>query len=204
MRFPVIVSLIAFLLAMANGSNRASAQTYADSLRAFRDNYVKELLEDERAPIKKKDAGKLSFFPPNERYRVWAEVSETPESTPFMIPTHSGKNKQYKEYAILSFTIDGERHKLHVYQGIDLMKNDKYKDYLFLPLNDLTNYNTTYAGGRYIDLSIVDIKDQKILLDFNKSYNPYCAYADGFNCPIPPSENRMRIEIPAGEKTFPH
>ncbi|MBX2907720.1 MAG: DUF1684 domain-containing protein [Taibaiella sp.] len=204
MRFPVLVSFIVFFLATANGSNRAGAQSYADSIKAFRDNYVRELLEDERAPIKKKDVSKLSFFTPNEKYRVWADVRETPGSTPFMIPTHSGKNKPYRVYAVLTFMIDGERYGLRVYQGIDLMKNDKYKDYLFLPFNDQTNYNTTYGGGRYIDLSIVDIRDHKILLDFNKAYNPYCAYADGFNCPIPPSENRMPIEIPAGEKTFPH
>lgn len=179
-------------------------QSYADSIADFRKNYVRELLEDERAPVKKKDTGKISFFPANEQYRVWAEVRETPGSTPFMIPTHSGKNKPYRVYAILTFTINGERYSLHVYQGIDLIKNDKYKDYLFLPFNDGTNYNTTYGGGRYIDLSLKDITDQKILLDFNKAYNPYCAYGEGFNCPIPPNVNRMSIDIPAGEKVFPH
>jgi len=175
---------LAMLLLMVCAIHTGWCQNYTDSIAAFRKNYIKELLEDERAPIKKKDASKISFFPPDEGYRVWAEVRETPGSTPFMIPTRSGKNKPYRVYAILTFTINGERHSLHVYQGIDLIKNDKYKDYLFLPFNDGTNYNTTYGGGRYIDLSLKDITDHKVLVDFNKAYNPYCAYGEGFNCPI--------------------
>lgn len=201
---PGLKLLFATLALLLAATDEGWCQRYVDSIAAFRKNYIKDLLEDERAPIKKKDAGKISFFPADERYRVWADVRETPGSTPFMIPTRSGKNKPYRVYAILSFTINGERQSLHVYQGIDLMKNDKYKDYLFLPFNDGTNYNTTYGGGRYIDLSLKDITDNKVLVDFNKAYNPYCAYGEGFNCPIPPNENRMGIEIPAGEKVFPH
>jgi hypothetical protein len=68
----------------------------------------------------------------------------------------------------------------------------------------MTNYETTYGGGRYIDLSLKDIKEGKITLDFNKCYNPYCAYSDGFSCPIPPSENYLSTEIRAGEKVFVH
>jgi uncharacterized protein (DUF1684 family) len=75
---------------------------------------------------------------------------------------------------------------------------------LFVPFKDRTNYDATYGGGRYIDLSTKDIVNGRILLDFNKCYNPYCAFADGFNCPIPPDENSLPIEIAAGEKTFIH
>lgn len=184
------------------GAITAQGQLYADSIAAFRRNYVKELLEDKRAPVKPKDTGKLSFFPADDKYRVWADVRETPGSTPFMMPTHSGKMKPYRVYAILTFSINGAMHGLRVYQAIDLMKDGKYKDYLFLPFKDQTNYVTTYGGGRYIDLSVSDIHEHKVLLDFNKAHNPYCAYAEGFNCPIPPRENLLPIEIPAGEKTF--
>ena len=60
----------------------------------------------------------------------------------------------------------------------------------------------TYGGGRYIDLTITDIKNNLIELDFNKCYNPYCAYSDGYSCPIPPDENNLKIKIEAGEKKF--
>ena len=194
--------LYSLLLLMV--ATTASAQTYKDTIAAFRKKYVEELLADKRAPITPSQAEKLSFFPPDKSYCVWADFNETPGSTPFMIPTRSGKQKPYKEYGTLSFRIGATEYVLHAYQGVDLLKDTAYKEYLFIPFNDLSNYVNTYGGGRYIDLSVTDIVDNKVLLDFNKCYNPYCAYADGFNCPIPPSENRLPIEINAGEKTFIH
>ena len=89
-----------------------------------------------------------------------------------------------------------------MYQSVDMLNDAAHKDDLFVPFTDESNYETTYGGGRYIDLSIKDIKDNRIPLDFNKCYNPYCAYADGFSCPIPPKENSLHMEINAGEKVF--
>ena len=75
---------------------------------------------------------------------------------------------------------------LTIYQSEALMKKPDYEDYLFLPFKDMSNYTYSYGGGRYMDLRFDDIKDSTIVLDFNKCYNPYCAYTDGYNCPIPP------------------
>jgi len=180
----------------------AQAQSYTDSIMQFRKTYVKELLEDKRAPLKPSQVGNLSFFKPDHSFCVWATFTETPGSQPFMIETHSGKKKPYRQYGLLTFTIHDTALTLQVYQSIDLLQDQAHKDDIFVPFNDGTNYVTTYAGGRYIDLSVKDIKDDKILLDFNKCYNPYCAYADGYSCPIPPRENRLQIEISAGEMLF--
>ena len=192
--------LIIFLLIVCACNMRA--QSYADSIAAFRKNYIKELLEDKRAPVKPGQVGGITFFNADRSYCVWADFKETPGSVPFMIETHSGKKKPYREYGVLTFSIHDTVLTLHVYQGLDLVQDAAYKDYLFIPFTDETNYETTFAGGRYIDLAINDIKDNKVLLDFNKCYNPYCAYADGYSCPIPPRENRIGIEIPVGEKMF--
>jgi hypothetical protein len=91
---------------------------------------------------------------------------------------------------------------LHAYQSIHWGKTEQYKDMLFIPFTDNTNNKTTYGGGRYIDLDIKEINAGKIVLDFNKCYNPYCAFADGYSCPIPPRENSLNIDIKAGEKLF--
>jgi uncharacterized protein (DUF1684 family) len=53
-----------------------------------------------------------------------------------------------------------------------------------------------------MDVRISNVKDGKIILDFNKAYNPYCAYNEGFNCPIPPQENHHNLSIRAGERNF--
>lgn len=91
---------------------------------------------------------------------------------------------------------------LHVYQSIALMTKPGFEDHLFIPFTDETNVGETYGGGRYIDLKMGDIQNGMVVLDFNKCYNPYCAYKEGYACPIPPRENSLPIAIPAGEKRF--
>jgi uncharacterized protein (DUF1684 family) len=178
------------------------AQSYDVSVQAFRKNYIQELLVDAHAPIKSSQVKYFDFFKPDESFRVPATFIETPGAIPFKIETHSGKQKPYKQYGVLEFTLNGKPLKLHVYQSLDLVKESATKNYFFIPFRDETNYETTYAGGRYIDLTIDDVKSGHFLLDFNKCYNPYCAYADGYSCPIPPDENSLHVEIKAGEKMF--
>lgn len=182
----------------------AGAQTYADTIAQFRKKYIDELLADKRAPVKPSQVRYISFYPPDPAYRVWASFTETPGSAPFLVPTHSGKQKPFREYGQLVFSLNNSVCTLHIYQSVDLVKNVAYKDDLFIMFNDETNYEATYAGGRYIDLSVTDITNGGLMLDFNKCYNPYCAYSEGFSCPIPPDENRLRTPIKAGEKMFQH
>ncbi|MFT4738047.1 MAG: hypothetical protein ACI92W_002165, partial [Paraglaciecola sp.] len=70
----------------------------------------------------------------------------------------------------------------------------------YLAFADVTSGSSTYGGGRYIDVTIG--KSDKVVLDFNLAYNPYCAYAPDFSCPLPPRENILSLSIMAGEKDF--
>ena len=72
---------------------------------------------------------------------------------------------------------------------------------LFLAFADETSARETYGAGRYLDLKKIGGATE-IELDFNRAYNPYCAYAEGFSCPLPPPENILKIAIRAGEKTY--
>lgn len=180
----------------------SAQESYKTNIITFRNNYIKEHLADKRSPIKAADTAFLRFYPVNKNYRFVASVIVCHDCDSFEINTHSGKKKWYRKYATLHFSYKKKLLKLEVYQSLQLMRNQEYKNYLFVPFNDLTNYETTYAGGRYIDLQIDSIKNGKIVLDFNKAYNPYCAYAEGFSCPIPPVANRLKIKILAGEQLF--
>ncbi|GAA5095446.1 DUF1684 domain-containing protein [Chryseobacterium ginsengisoli] len=140
---------------------------------------------------------KHPFFPINSKYRVTAKFTKTENAEPFDLPTSSGKTKLYKEYGKATFILDGKTYILTIYQSQDLIKQEKYKDHLFLPFRDATNEKETYGGGKYMDLTIP--KGNTIVLDFNKSYQPYCAYnAYDYNCPIVPEENKLPVEIRAG------
>ncbi len=110
--------------------------------------------------------------------------------------TSSGHLKTYKVYGWLQFKIKGTECELTLYQPNPILED--YPDYLFLPFKDLTNGVTSYGGGRYIELTLEDFETEKVRIDFNKAFNPYCAYSKYYSCPIPPENNHLQVEIPVG------
>jgi len=144
----------------------------------------------------------LDFFEADTNYVVVADFIRTPKALPFSMPTTTGRETTEVVYAIAKFTLNGKEHRLEIYQSPDLITQEKYVDYLFLPFTDKTNGEETYGGGRYLDLRIP--KGNKIILDFNKAYNPYCAYNKKFSCPLVPAVNNLDTEIKAGVKAFEH
>ena len=175
------------------------AQTsYKDSIESYFKKYVKE-----HEVVRGKDKEFMSFFPVNEKYRMICLFERTINSPWFRMESSGPIKKNYRVYGILHFTINDTAVTLNIYQSQDLMTTKQYKDHLFIPFTDATSGEETYESGRYIDLEIKDIVNDKVLIDFNKAYNPYCAYVSGkYNCPIPPAANRLTVAIRSGEKAF--
>ncbi|ANH81918.1 hypothetical protein A8C56_13905 [Niabella ginsenosidivorans] len=193
--------ILIFLFTLIAGA-AAAQTTYRDSLERFLKNYVKE-----HQVVPEVDKKYFRFFPVDEQYRVVADFTPATDTAWFEIPTSSGKNKKYRAYGRLHFSINGQQLELTVYQSHFLMQYNQYWNYLFLPFKDATNGKETYETGRYLDLKTTDIKNNRLTLDFNKAYNPYCAYvATGYSCPVPPKENHLPVAIKAGEQKFakPH
>ncbi len=182
----------------------SQAQSYKHTIKKHRKSYKKTHLENERGPFyhKKKEIKKLRFYAPDENYKVTCQFTRTPDTEVFKMATYSGKTKDYKKYGELTFQINGHDLKLAIYQNIRLLMMPMYKDHLFIPFKDFTNDEATYGGGRYIDIKIGDIKNGELILDLNKAYNPWCAFSDGYNCPVPPRENHLEFKVEAGEKSF--
>lgn len=180
----------------------ANAQSYNGSIWQHRQHYKEEFVTEERSPIKGTDTGYLRFFAPDESYKITCSFMPTPDAPSFDMPTSSGKTKKFRQYGLVTFKVHDTLCSLQVFQNLGLLKDPKHSDHLFIPFTDGTTYTETYGGGRYIDLSTKDVTGNKVEIDFNKCYNPYCAFADGYNCPIPPVENRLPVTIPAGEKIW--
>jgi len=144
----------------------------------------------------------LAYFDIDKSYQVNAQFTPNDNEDSFNIPTYSGQEKEFYKYGTLTFSLKGKQRTLTVYRNLNTIKMEKYKNYLFLPFMDKTSGEITYGGGRYIDLETTDIVNNEMVLDFNKAYNPYCAYGDGWNCPIPPVENHLEISIKAGEMAY--
>jgi uncharacterized protein (DUF1684 family) len=187
---------------MCAAANVSKAQDYNKEIYAHREQCRKDFITEERSPLKVEEIKYLQYYEPDESYKVIADFSKTENAKAFDIPTMNGKTKEYIEYGKLKFKLQNREFILTVYQGIKLLENPETADYLFVPFTDSTNGNETYINGRYLEYHIGDIKDSKLVIDFNLAYNPFCAYSDGYNCPRPPMENALAIAIRAGEKDF--
>ena len=147
-----------------------------------------------RAKEKKKFDG-LEFFIPTSDYQVRALFREAFKLDTIQMKTTTGSVTNEIVYGNLFFQLNDRSHVLPVYREVDASD-----DYVFLPFTDLSNGDLTYGGGRYIDLTY-PLKDS-VLIDFNKAYNPYCAYNPKYSCPLVPSANHLETKILAGERSF--
>jgi uncharacterized protein len=178
------------------------AQTFKEKTEDYIVHYKEKFKANKNAPVKEENFKYMRFYEPDSTYSVECAFERTPDAVEFQMPTYSGLFRAYIKYGILTFKLKDSTLHLSVYRNLTLKDNPTYKGYLFVPYKDLTNAKETYGGGRYLEMWETDIQNNKVVLDFNKSYNPYCAYSDGYNCPVPPSENHLKIKIEAGEKIF--
>ena len=159
-----------------------------------------------KSPLKKKDLKSfkgLDFFPVDSSFIVTAKLTKTENAPTFQMATTTERKPLYKEYGVLNFMLKGKNLKLTIYQSQGDLKDEKYKDYLFLPFTDDTSGEESYGGGRYMDVMTTEEKqDGTIILNFNNTYNPYCAYNDKYSCPLTPRKNHLDIEVKAGIKAF--
>jgi len=162
-----------------------------------------EFKDATKSPLKEKDRKTfegLEFFTFDSTYVITAILKRTPDSNWFDMKTTTSRVSKERVYGIVSFELKGSTYTLNVYQGQDIMKREGFEDYLFLPFIDNTNGDESYGGGRYIDLRIPE--DDTIIIDFNKAYNPSCAYNEKYSCPIVPRVNYVPLEIKVGVKAF--
>lgn len=197
MKYTILIGL--FLITT---SIKANAQDYQALILKERQEKALSLSKSKFGPLPADQVQFLDYFPVDKAYRVTADVTLLVGEETFKMPTYDGTSNPYKRYAILNFTINNKPYQLTVYQSAALFQNPQYKNHLFLPFLDLTNGQESYSGGRYIDLSTDDITNGKATIDFNTAYNPYCAYSNGYRCPVPPQENILETKIMAGEKAF--
>lgn len=174
-----------------------------NAVTKFQEELNAEYADAKTSPLMPEDLATfktLDFYPANEKFFVVAKFVRTKKEKPFEMKTSTDRKPMYVKYGVVYFTIDGSNFNLNVYKNIALSQQEKYKDHLFLPFSDLTCGNESYIGGKYIDLKIP--KGKTLVIDFNTSYNPYCAYNHKYSCPIVPLENDLNIEIKAGVKKF--
>lgn len=165
----------------------------------FRKELNDHYLDPEHSPLTDEERAHFQgheFFEYDPKYVVEAELELTPKMEPFEMATSSGKTQSYRVYGILTFTLDGQKHTLEVYESLRLKNIPEYANHLFLPFKDQSTGVMTYGTGRFMDLE--KPTGSTLTLNFNLCYNPYCAYTDGYSCPITPETNTLNTIILAG------
>lgn len=192
---------ILFVLLTAHLKSQIKKDSILQTIDVFQNDMNNEYADSTHSPLTREDRLKFKghdFYPINVNLVVVANLKVTPGQEIFEMPTTTERKPKYVKYGVITFKVKRKKYKLNVYQSMDLLNKPEYKDYLFLPFKDLTSGTTSYGGGRYIDLETSDAK--RIIIDFNKAYNPYCAYNHKYSCPIPPKENFIKLKVEAGIK----
>ncbi len=192
-----------FFYIVSNACMLCAQEKQTETSKEFQDNINAEYANREESPLTDDDFKtfkSLDFFPINDRFIIEAQFERTPNEKVFKMKTTGTRLPEYVKYGELTFKLEGKKLRLNVYQNIELSRKPGFEDYLFLPFSDLTSGKETYIGGRYIDMRIP--KGKTVAIDFNKAYNPYCAYNPKYSCPLIPLENDLDVAILAGVKKF--
>jgi len=199
-----IASLYFFFLAgkldslPAQGGENPSEQR-EQKLRDFREKRDRFFKEGSQSPLKEGDRKKfkgLSYYPIDLNYAMVGAIERYPtEPKPLYVtlPTNKEMGRKYVKHGRFKFEREGKTFTLQIYRPLGGGE-------LFLPFKDRTSETETYPKGRY--LSIEPMPGGKVLIDFNRAYNPFCQFNEKYTCPYAPEENWINIAIRAGEKRF--
>jgi uncharacterized protein (DUF1684 family) len=146
------------------------------------------LTDDQRAAF-----SGLSYFGENPDLRFELDVREFDTRDVVEMQTSTGDVASYLRWGKIAFDVEGQPAELTLYR-------EPHSGEVFLPFADATSGTETYGSGRYLDTH--ELPNGKVLVDFNYTYNPYCAYNEQWSCPLTPFENRLLVPIRAGEKSF--
>ena len=205
MKSSTVIILIAVIaigcLILYSLSGGQTAEEYATTILKEREEKNLFMKSDKGSPFKMDTTIKfreLQYFAPDSKYKISADLTFIKDKKVIVLPTSDGLEKKYLEYAYAEFNLEGKENKLLI---LEVMDTGPYRGTLFFAFADETSAGETYGAGRYLELKKVPAATS-IILDFNKAYNPYCAYSGSFSCPFPPKENVLEIAIKAGEKSF--
>lgn len=189
---PILLVLIFYSL-----SNDGDA-AYKKEIEDIRKEKVNFLCYNQASPFPNQvSENGFHFYGVDSDWKVKAELITDIQKGRVSIPTNKGELRDYILFAKAVVEYKGEKDTLNLYQ--EPVFNQEFKK-IFIPFSDESNYEGSYPSGRYLDASLES--DEYIILDFNLSYNPYCAYSEDFICPLPPKENHLRFAVEAGEKKY--
>jgi uncharacterized protein (DUF1684 family) len=150
-------------------------------------------VKDSESPLRTGFGG-LEYFPLRADWRVEARLERAPAGATIPVPNILGNVDDSPSQGAVVFERDGEQ--------VRLAAIDEGDGRLFLVFGDATNGKTTYGGGRFVYADPPPPGSDRVVVDFNKAYNPPCVFTPYSTCPLPPPGNRLTGSVEAGEKLW--
>jgi hypothetical protein len=183
-------------------ADRASSTSIGEENNILQERSAKDVaFKTESSPIPPKDRSGfhgLSYFPVDPQLRFLVRLQRYPAPSRVRLGTNTGEIRSGIRYGYFEFKVGDQACRLQVYRLEDAPEDGG--SMLFIPFRDSTSGRESYGAGRYVDLkeNTSGVYD----LDFNRAYNPSCAYNNEYSCPVPPAENTLNVPIRAGEKKY--
>ena len=193
----LVAALLGVVLTGCSSGPVPDERSYVEQVaagRAAKDRMFRESSESPIPPDKREKLLPLSYYPVDPSFSVPAALKLATERPVFEMPTSTGTIRKYQHVGTLEFSYKGQPLSLGAFSEA----GTKQITSLFVPFADMTTGTETYSAGRYLDLEPTGTGIYEI--DFNHAYNPYCAYNASYECPYPPSSNRLKVPVRAGER----
>lgn len=196
----IVIFSILFIILVYSFSGSETKEQYVERINKEREDKDRFMRTSKSSPFKEHNVRYegLKYFDPNPDYSITAKFTPIASRDALILPTSDNKSMRYRKYGYADFEMHGQQNRLLILELADGSENDGH---IFIPFGDATSADQTYGAGRYLDIKHKN-DEVVVKLDFNQSYNPYCAYSEKFSCPLPPVENLLIIPIQAGEKTY--
>ncbi len=195
-------------------------ETWREELKSHRAEKDEQFAAGRGSPLPPDERAEfdgLDYFPPDPDYRVAATIESLDGEETVAMETSTEGEQLYYRAARLRFEVPDAGGEPVAESLVAYRRVDHDGDSLFVPFRDKTTGQQTYPGGRYMELHVEgasggesggergdpgdgDLHGAEVPVDFNLAYNPFCAYSEAYECPLPPRENWLEVAIPAGER----
>lgn len=206
-KLALAAAIIGVVIYSINGLG-SEASVHAAQLQKFRTEKNRSFRQSPESPLsaeQKAAFDSLKYYAPDAIYLLHCALSRNASPDTVLIQMSDNRSEKYLRWGLAAFSppLDAAVGTLDGPTRLTLFRKANGRDStLFVPFTDATNGHETYGGGRYLDVPLPPADSTGITLDFNRAYNPYCAYNNAYSCPVPPAENRLNVAIPVGEKSF--
>jgi len=206
----VLLSILSFLFLGIIGCQKSytkEEKQYIAIIEKERAEKDKWMEESEYSPFnykKKIEFHPLKYYDVDPEFIFKTKLYEFPKKDSLTIFGTKGEARPTIRFGYIKIYYGGKYYKINVYQSKSRQTDASGNPitYYSIWFTDRTTNNETYGVGRYLDFERVEDKNFIYIVDFNKAYNPYCAYSAEYSCAIPTKEDFIDLAIEAGEKKY--